>query len=572
MALSYLIALKDGLSANASKMASALRDLSAAMRETQREASALGGVVVQVSNAVRGGAPAAQQAGTGYKLAGGAARLAAAGFTALAGAAAAAGAAIGHSLVEAAAFREQQVGRFTAVLGDATRANEVFKDSILLAEKTRFAPRAISNTFAQLIQAVGDDNAMARETMGRLLDLVTVNGGGDEELKQALGGVRDVVNKNKLMGDDLKQLMTAGVNMRVLARAIGANFKISAKDDDELVTKIQKAISHGQIRGQLAVKAINDAIAAQTGKGAAGAAAFALGSSTISGLISNIKGGLETLFGLQDTTRWTGVIALKALLKDVADLFSSDGKSASVITKAIQKMGDIAAPIFSMMRDDLGSLVSLFKGSGDGASSMASGLQGVLYATYGVAKGIAYLGVGVVYVFSWFTRFGEILGDAVFWLSELPGKMYDAGAAMVTGLANGIRSGLGALRDAVTGMGASTVQWLRETLGIRSPSRVFAMLGGYVGEGFAQGIGASADTVGNAADAMSAAAFSGLRAAGAGAGGGGRGLAGATVSVTVAPTITSAAADPAAVAAEVLPRLGALVSDEVEQALERMAL
>jgi hypothetical protein len=37
MALSYLIALRDGISKNAATMASALRDLSQAMRETQRE-------------------------------------------------------------------------------------------------------------------------------------------------------------------------------------------------------------------------------------------------------------------------------------------------------------------------------------------------------------------------------------------------------------------------------------------------------------------------------------------------------------------------------------------------------
>lgn len=95
-------------------------------------------------------------------------------FVGLAGAAAAAGIAIGKTLVDGAAFREQQVGRFTAVLGDAGKAAITFKDSILIAEKTRFAPRAVSNTLAQLIQAVGEDNAMARETAGRLMDLVTV--------------------------------------------------------------------------------------------------------------------------------------------------------------------------------------------------------------------------------------------------------------------------------------------------------------------------------------------------------------------------------------------------------------
>ena len=40
MALSYLISLRDGISANANKMAGALSALSAAMRETQREATA----------------------------------------------------------------------------------------------------------------------------------------------------------------------------------------------------------------------------------------------------------------------------------------------------------------------------------------------------------------------------------------------------------------------------------------------------------------------------------------------------------------------------------------------------
>ena len=236
-------------------------------------------------------------------------------------------------------------------------------------------------------------------------------------------------------------------------------------------------------------------------------------------------------------------------------------------------MGDIAAPLFGLMREDLAGLVGLFQSNGSGASAMASGLQGLLYAAYGTVKAFAYLGIGVVYVFSWLARFGEAVGDVAYWLTELPGRMYDAGRAMVDGLVNGIRSGLGALRDAVTGMGASTVQWLRETLGIRSPSRVFAMLGGYVGEGFAQGIGGSAGMVGSAAGDMSDAALAGVRAAGARSGGGRlSGGGGGGISITIAPTITSAATDPAAVAAEVLPRLGALVSDEVEQALERMAL
>jgi len=572
MALSYLIALKDGISKNAATMAGALRDLSAAMRETQREAGALGGVMVQVNAAVKGGGGVAAGATKEWTAKGLAVKAVTGYFVGLAGAAAAAGIAIGKTLVDGAAFREQQVGRFTAVLGDAGKAAITFKDSILIAEKTRFAPRAVSNTLAQLIQAVGEDNAMARETAGRLMDIVTVNGGGDEELKQALGGIRDVINKNKLMGDDLKQLMTAGVNMRVLARSIGANFKISAKDDDELVLKVQKAISHGQIRGQLAVRSINDAIANQTGKGAAGAAAFALGSSTISGLISNIKGGLETLAGLQDTSQWTGIIALKSLLQEIASLFASDSKQGSAMTGALKASASALAPIFELLAGDVKQFGAAMSAGGVSASILQSGLTMVAGTLYGIFWLVKWVTYGVLGLFGVLTKgfavIGEFFVDAGFWL-------FEAGSNLVEGLINGIRSGLGALRDAIVGMGASTVGWLKETLGIHSPSRVFMQLGAFTGLGFAAGIAGSAGAVEDASVGMSDAALAGVRAAGAGAAGAGRaagGAGGAAISITIAPTITSAASDPAAVAAEVLPRLGALVSDEVEQALERMAL
>jgi len=570
MALSYLIALRDGLSKNAASMAGALRDLSAAMRETQREAGALGGVMVQVNAAVKGGGGVAAGATKEWTAKGLAIKTVTGYFVALGAAAAGAGISIGKGLVEAAAFREQQVGRFTAVLGDATKAQIAFKDSILIAEKTRFSPKAVSNTFAQIIQAVGEDNSMARETVGRLVDLVSVNSGGDEELKQALGGVRDVINKNKLMGDDLKQLMTAGLNMKVLARSIGAQFKISAKDDDELVQKVQKAISHGLIRGQLAVKSINDAIANQTGKGAAGQAAFDLGSSTISGLISNIKGGMETLAGLQDTAKWTGIIALKGLLQEVAALFASDSKQGSAMSANLQAAGNALAPIFNLLSDDVRQFGGAMASGTVTASLLASGITfvgGSLYGIFWILKWVTY---GVLGFFGLLTKgfgmIGEFFVDAPFWMIQHGGDLVD-------GLIKGITNGLGRLKDAITGMGASTVGWLKETLGIHSPSRVFMQLGSYTSQGFAQGISAGVGGVEDATGAMSAAAFSGLRAAGSSAGGAGRGLpGGAAISITIAPTITSAAADPAAVAAEVLPRLGGVVRDEVEQVLERMAL
>lgn len=567
MALSYLIALRDGISKNAATMASALRDLSQAMRETQREASALGGVVVQVSNAVKGGGGAAAGATKEWTAKGLAIKTVTGYFVALGAAATSAGLAIGKGLVDAAAFREQQIGRFTAVLGDATKAQIAFRDSILIAEKTRFSAKTVSNTMAQIIQAVGADNAMARETEGRLFDLVSVNGGGDEELKQALGGIRDVINKGKLQREEIRQLINAGLGNDLIAREIGKNFNIKGKDANDLAQKVEKAVSAGKIRGELAVKSVLDAIAAKTGGGAAGQYAFDMGSSTISGLISNIKSGLETLAGLQDTSKWTGIMVLKDLLKAVADLFSSTAKEGKSMTNLLKVGADSLAPVFELLAGDVRQFGEAMGSSGIAASVLKDGLTFISGALYGVFWIVKWVTVGVLALFGVLTRGFAMMGE---FLVDGPFYLFQHGGDIVDGLINGIKNKFGALRDAIKEMGANTVLWLKETLGIHSPSRVFAVLGNYTAQGFAQGIEGGAGDVSGAVGVMSGAAVGGLRAAGAGAGS--RSIGGAGISITIAPTITSAAADPSAVAAEVLPQLSIIAQDAVEQALERMAL
>ncbi len=75
----------------------------------------------------------------------------------------------------------------------------------------------------------------------------------------------------------------------------------------------------------------------------------------------------------------------------------------------------------------------------------------------------------------------------------LPGQLQTIGTQMLQGLASGITGALAGVKDAVVGAGQSAIGWLKSTLGIASPSRVFMGLGGYVGDGFALGIGAARD-------------------------------------------------------------------------------
>ncbi len=71
---------------------------------------------------------------------------------------------------------------------------------------------------------------------------------------------------------------------------------------------------------------------------------------------------------------------------------------------------------------------------------------------------------------------------------ELPAKFTDFGGMLLDGLVNGIKNKLGAVKDAISSVGDSTVGWFKEKLGIHSPSRVFAELGGFTMQGLEQGL------------------------------------------------------------------------------------
>ncbi|KAF1072689.1 MAG: hypothetical protein GAK45_00124 [Pseudomonas citronellolis] len=71
---------------------------------------------------------------------------------------------------------------------------------------------------------------------------------------------------------------------------------------------------------------------------------------------------------------------------------------------------------------------------------------------------------------------------------ELPARFTDFGNMLMQGLVQGIKNGLSAVKQGIQDAGASTIGWFKEKLGIHSPSRVFAELGGFTMAGLAQGL------------------------------------------------------------------------------------
>lgn len=71
---------------------------------------------------------------------------------------------------------------------------------------------------------------------------------------------------------------------------------------------------------------------------------------------------------------------------------------------------------------------------------------------------------------------------------DLPSRFTEFGSMIVNGLVNGLTAGLGAVKDAISSIGDSSIGWFKEKLGIHSPSRVFAELGGFTMAGLTQGL------------------------------------------------------------------------------------
>lgn len=74
------------------------------------------------------------------------------------------------------------------------------------------------------------------------------------------------------------------------------------------------------------------------------------------------------------------------------------------------------------------------------------------------------------------------------WFTSTKDKLLDAGRAMVDGLLSGIAERWAALKQKVGELADGVATWFKEKLGIHSPSRVFATLGGFTMAGLAQGL------------------------------------------------------------------------------------
>lgn len=174
-------------------------------------------------------------------------------------------------------------------------------------------------------------------------------------------------------------------------------------------------------------------------------------------------------------------VAIAAAVIALAILIYSNWDSIkSYLAAAWQWIASTAASVWN-------GLVSFFAGIWSSItgffSSAASTMSSIMSSAWSGLVSIVSTGVTNVVNFVRALP-GRILGA----LGNLGRLLWSAGADLVRGMINGVRSMISNLLGVVRDMAARAVSSVKSALGIGSPSKVFRQLGKWTGEGFADGI------------------------------------------------------------------------------------
>lgn len=168
----------------------------------------------------------------------------------------------------------------------------------------------------------------------------------------------------------------------------------------------------------------------------------------------------------------TEILILKALI--AVKPFGSQ------ILLVVEALGILTAVV-------LGALVLAIGVITAGVAAMAVGFAALIVIVTAVVGGVLYLGYTLASVGQ--EIYSAVVG-AITAMTDYLGSVSlgDIATAMIDGLVNGITGAGSRVLQAMTGVVGGAVDAAKKALGIASPSKVFAEIGGYTAEGFAGGV------------------------------------------------------------------------------------
>lgn len=219
------------------------------------------------------------------------------------------------------------------------------------------------------------------------------------------------------------------------------------------------------------------AIAAFT-KNANGSALKGTGSNTVSGFTSGVQAKKNTTLSTMSSLASS---ALKSFRQESTGS-SLTGTGTATIQGYINGTNAKLATTTSKMQTIASTAIAKFSAKSTSASLYSTGLNTV----QGYVNGInAKLATAT-------SRMQAAASAAIskFKNSSTSSSLYSAGTNTLQGYINGLSNKAGSLYSKMSSIASSAISRFKRALGIASPSKVFAELGGYTAEGYTQGLNA----------------------------------------------------------------------------------
>lgn len=185
---------------------------------------------------------------------------------------------------------------------------------------------------------------------------------------------------------------------------------------------------------------------------------------------------------------------IKACWDDAPDFFSGLWNFIKMIfSPVVDFFKGIFSAAIEVVKNIWNGITSFFSGLWNGIKNVFSAVGNwfgnIFSGAYNAIKN-TFSGIG-----NWFSdRWNDI--------KNVFGNAFNIFKDIGANIWNGLKNGLSNVVNGVKNIFSSAVDGIKSFLGINSPSRLFAQLGSYVGEGFAQGIEGETDTVTDALNGL----------------------------------------------------------------------
>lgn len=412
---------------------------------------------------------------------------------------------VGGSFEQAKAY-EQLVGGVDKLFGESSKqvqqyAAEAYKTAGLSANE--YMEQATSFS-ASLISSLGGDTELAanyaNEAIKDMSDNVNVFGSDMESvqnayqgfakgnftmldnLKLGYGGTKEEMQRLLRHAEELNGYMEGSLSIDNYADIIEA---IHTVQEEMKISGATEAEAMGTVEGSInATKAAwaNFQLALGTGQGI---------DTAITNLVSSASAAATNIMPLLSTIGASIGTALQGLITQASAYIQAN--KGTIVQDALNMFGGFVDGLIAVAPQLLQALTELLANLVVTIIThipefLAKAGELILAIVTGIANGLAPT----------MQAMNQVIEGGLNAVGQFFGDMLAAGANLVQGLIEGIQGAIGGVADAIMGGLQGAVDGALSFLGIASPSKLFAQIGSYTMQGFAQGITKTTSTAAKA--------------------------------------------------------------------------